>query len=100
MTQELDRRMKRMTKDLALNAEQATRIRAILAERQTNPDLTHAVLRERIAAVLTPEQLKQYESMQSQSPRPAGKEKKQGPADQAPAGGSPDEPMDESGSDR
>ncbi|WP_295448429.1 Spy/CpxP family protein refolding chaperone [uncultured Thiodictyon sp.] len=65
MQKRLDRHLERMGKRLTLTPEQTTQIRAILVERQTNPDLDRTAVKERIAAVLTPEQKQQFESMGS-----------------------------------
>jgi periplasmic protein CpxP/Spy len=73
MQQGLDRRLERMTQRLKLSADQSTQIRAIFMERQSNPDLTREDIKERIAAVLTPEQRKQFDSKGPRGDRPGGK---------------------------
>lgn len=73
MQQGLDRRLERMTQRLKLSADQTTQIRAIVMERQSNPDLTREDIKERVAAVLTPEQREQFDSRGSRGERPGGK---------------------------
>jgi len=73
MQQGLDQRLERMTQRLKLSADQSTRIRAIFMERQSNPDLTREDVKERVAAVLTPEQRKQFDSKGPRGERPGGK---------------------------
>ncbi|WP_295586474.1 Spy/CpxP family protein refolding chaperone [uncultured Lamprocystis sp.] len=73
MQQGLDRRLERMTQRLKLSADQTTQIRAIFMERQSNPDLTREDIKERIAAVLTPEQRKQFDSKGPRGERADGK---------------------------
>jgi Spy/CpxP family protein refolding chaperone len=53
----LDNRIERMTESLELTSEQQGEIRAILEEQQAQAEQQRAQTRERIGAVLTPEQL-------------------------------------------
>jgi len=61
----LDRQVDRLTGRLRLSPEQVTQVRAILAERLTNPALARTELQGRIAAVLTPEQQQRFAAMES-----------------------------------
>ncbi len=87
----LDRHVDRLTKRLGLSLEQVTQVRAILAERLTNPTLGRTELQRRIAAVLTPEQQKQFASMQSRDDRRGDHRGKKGdgPRGDDPPKGSP-----------
>jgi len=107
MQKRLDRHLERLTQRLDLSTEQSTQVRAILAERLSDPALDRAQEQERIAAVLTPEQQQQFESFgprgnrgdrqgcgrQGDGPRggPFG-----GPPDDDPA----DDPQDDNGPQR
>lgn len=91
MQQGLDRRMERMTQRLKLSADQSTRIRAIFMERQSNPDLAREDIKERIAAVLTPEQRKQFASKGPRGERPGGKGR--GPEADGPPEEAQDDPL-------
>ncbi len=73
MQQGLDRRLERMTQRLQLSADQTSRIRAIFMERESNPNLTREDVKERVAAVLTAEQRKQFDSKEPRGERPGGK---------------------------
>ncbi len=55
----LERRLDRMAERLDLTDAQREEMRAIMAEKHTNPELTPKDLRERMAAVLTDEQREQ-----------------------------------------
>jgi periplasmic protein CpxP/Spy len=59
----LDRRVDRLAERLDLTDEQSDKIRAILKEGHDNPEANRGELRERVAAVLTPEQRKEFETM-------------------------------------
>ena len=59
----LTRRADRLAKRLNLSPEQETQVQAILDEQRTNPDLTRAQVRERIATVLTPEQQRDFDTL-------------------------------------
>lgn len=61
--QRIERRLSRMSDGLDLTAEQQDALRAIFSERLVDPSLTRDEMRERIAAVLTEEQLSALESM-------------------------------------
>jgi len=58
----MERRLDRMAERLDLSDAQREELRAILAERRSNPELSRAELRERMAAVLTPEQIAQLDT--------------------------------------
>lgn len=64
MQRRLDRRAERLAKRLNLSPEQEKQVRAIIDERRTNPDLTRAQIKERIAAVLTPEQQQRFDTLE------------------------------------
>ena len=63
MKERMERHVDRLAKRLDLTPEQTTQVRAILDERRDNPDLDRAEVQARIAAVLTPEQKQEFESM-------------------------------------
>ncbi|WP_295388811.1 Spy/CpxP family protein refolding chaperone [uncultured Thiodictyon sp.] len=95
MDKRMARHLERLTKRLNLTPEQTAQVRAILVERQTNPDLDRAAVKQRIAAVLTPEQREQLQSMRSrdqQHGRPGGDPKRDGPRGQR--GGPDGDPTD------
>lgn len=63
MDRRMERRLDRMADRLDLTADQTNQIRTVLKERRDDPDLTRTEVRERIAAVLTDDQRKKFESM-------------------------------------
>ena len=63
MQRRLDRHTDRLADRLNLSPEQENQVRAILDERRTNPDLTRDQVRERISAILTPEQKQRFETL-------------------------------------
>ena len=85
MGKRLDRHLERMAKRLSLTPEQTSQIRAILVERQTNPELDRTAVKERIDAVLTPAQKQQFESMRSREEHRGNKDRE--PARDGPRGG-------------
>ncbi|HYN79120.1 MAG TPA: hypothetical protein VES73_15160, partial [Lamprocystis sp. (in: g-proteobacteria)] len=93
LRQRLDRQLDRLTRRLQLSADQGARIRAVLVERQSNPDLSRAEVKQRIATVLTPEQRKQLDALEQRGNGPGGKGR--GPVD-----GSPDQGATEPGPNR
>ncbi len=107
----LDRHLDRLSKRLGLSPEQTAQVRTILAERRTNPDLDRTQVQARIAAVLTPEQQKQFESVGPRGDHqgkkgcgPRGDGRKGGPVGGPPdgpkggrAGGPPEGPGNEPG---
>lgn len=87
--QRLDRRLDRLTRRLNLSPEQATQVRALMAEGRDNPDLDRAEVETRIAAVLNPEQRTRFEAMMARSKGAA----KCGPRGGRPMGPPPNGPM-------
>ena len=65
----MERRLERLADRLDLSAEQETELRAVLDARRDNPDITRSEMRERVAAVLTPEQRARFESMRGRDER-------------------------------
>ncbi|KAA6184471.1 pilus assembly protein [Thiohalocapsa marina] len=61
MQQRVERRISRMTQRLDLTPDQAQQLHALFAEKQGNPTLTRSELRERMAAVLSEDQLARLE---------------------------------------
>lgn len=59
----LARRADRLAKRLNLSPAQEAEVRAILDEQRTNPDLTRAQVKERIATVLTPAQQRDFATL-------------------------------------
>jgi len=96
MKQRFDRELDRLARRLQLTPEQATQLGTIFAERQTNPELTRDELRQRIAAVLTPEQVKRFEDMRLHGRRHGGPDR----GTQDGRDGPPDETSDGPGTDR
>jgi periplasmic protein CpxP/Spy len=75
----IERQVERMADRLSLSADQSTRIRAIFKERKDDPELTRGEIRERIVAVLTDEQRKEFESMNERRGRRGGPDRGPGP---------------------
>ncbi len=65
----LDRQVDRLARRLDLKPEQATQVRAILADRKADPSLDRAEIDKRIGAVLTPEQRARFEAMSARGDR-------------------------------
>jgi len=61
MEERMDRRISRMKQRLDLTADQAAQMRELFAENRANPGLTRSEKRERVAAVLSEDQLVQLE---------------------------------------
>lgn len=59
----MERRLERMAGKLDLTDAQRDEVQAIMEEKRTNPQLTRAEIRERVAAVLTDEQRDQLAQM-------------------------------------
>lgn len=89
----LDRQVDRLTGRLRLSPEQVTQVRAILAERLTNPALGRTELQGRIAAVLTPEQQQRFAAMESRGDH-RGKRRDGPRGDGPPTGGPAGGPQD------
>ena len=85
----LDRQVDRLARRLDLSPEQATQVRAILAERKADPGLDRAEIDKRIGAVLTPEQRARFEAMSARGDR----QPKCGPRGGRPMGPPPGAPM-------
>jgi protein CpxP len=72
----MEKRLDRMTKRLDLTDEQRAQVQTIMEEKQAAPGLTREDMRERIAAVLTEEQLDTLAQMRERrggGPRPSGR---------------------------
>jgi protein CpxP len=72
----MEKRLDRMTKRLDLTDEQRAQVQTIMEEKQAAPGLTREDMRERIAAVLTEEQLDTLAQMRERrggGPRPGGR---------------------------
>ena len=76
----IERRLDRMADSLDLTADQTAQIRTIFKERQGDSDLTRTEMRDRIVAVLTDEQRKEFdETANGRCGRPGGRHGDRGP---------------------